>query len=414
MMQKQVLALVLTGSVLTACGHSKQEQDGVMIRVNHQMQVIRDPAQQKALCATTYCEPNYIIHQTMGQRRSSDDSANPAPTATPMVSVSPTASPAVSPTPVARATPTPTATPAVVSNNFNYSRKLMNVESAWSVTQGDPEVVVAVIDSGIDLDHPDLKDSLWTNKKESNGVPGTDNDGNGYKNDVHGYDFFYGKGDPTDETGHGTHCAGIIAAQRDSNGVVGVAPKVKVMALRFIGPDGTGATSDAIDAIYYAIKMGAKVISASWGGEGYSSYLAQAVEDAQKAGVIFVAAAGNDGNDTSRRPFYPGSHEGVISVAASGATDLLSDYSNYGKTSVTIAAPGDDIFSTYLDQGFESLSGSSMAGPQIAGAIALAISKNKSVLPSAVSTALCSTADSAVQDSTKCGRVNVGRLVNSL
>ena len=160
--------------------------------------------------------------------------------------------------------------------------------------------------------------------------------------------------------------------------------------------------------------MGARVISASWGGEEYSSYVAQAVKDAQAAGVIFVAAAGNDGKDTSRKPFYPGSNDGVISVAASDENDNLSSYTNYGKNSVTIAAPGDDIFSTYLEDGFESLSGSSMAGPQVAGAVALAMSKNKSVLPAAVTSALCSTADSAVQDSTKCGRVNIGRLVNAI
>jgi subtilisin family serine protease len=188
------------------------------------------------------------------------------------------------------------------------------------------------------------------------------------------------------------------------------------MPLRFIGPEGQGSTADAIEAIRYATKMGARVISASWGGGGYSSLLDQAVQDAQKAGVIFVAAAGNDGKDITRSPTYPANLNGVIAVAATDSYDQLTYFSNYGASSVMIAAPGDQILSTYVGHGYKTLSGTSMATPQVAGAIALALSKNKSVQSSAIKSALCGSADpirsggSGVQ----CGRINIGRFVKAI
>jgi hypothetical protein len=185
---------------------------------------------------------------------------------------------------------------------MDSAKMLMNTTSAWRVTEGSPEVVVAVIDSGIQIQHPDLRANLWTNAKEAGGAPGKDLDGNGYAHDVHGYDFYAKKGDPEDENGHGTHTAGTVAALKNGLGVIGVAPQVKIMPLRFLGPQGQGSTADAILAVRYAVRMGARIISASWGGPGYSSYLAQAVQEAIEAGVIFVAAAGNDGNDLSRMP----------------------------------------------------------------------------------------------------------------
>jgi subtilisin family serine protease len=388
-----VLVLGSVSLILTACGQSEPQSDGVITTVNHQRVVIRDEAKKKELCAQQYCEPNYLITEAFGR---SHDPA-PVPSPTPKPSVSPTPQPGWDTT-----------------DTYDYSRTKMNLKEAWEVTEGSPEVIVAIIDSGVDLTHPDLKDNLWTNPGELNGKANSDNDGNGYKNDLHGYDFYYGKGDPTDQTGHGTHVAGTIAALKNNLGVVGVAPNVKIMPLRFIGPGGSGSTNDAIDAIYYAIKMGAKVISASWGNSGYSSYLAQAVKDAQDAGVVFVAAAGNQGRNAANSPYYPGSYDGVVSVGASTAKDTLASYSNYSPNAVTIAAPGDQIYSTYLNNGYETLSGTSMAAPQVSGAIALALSKNKSVTPDQVKSVLCQSADPILQNSVKCGRINVGRLVKSL
>jgi len=397
MKQYSALVLISLTSILTACGQSEPQSDGVITTIANQRVVIRDEAQKKEICAKQYCEPNYLITEAFARRH------DPAPTPTPSTGASPAPTGA----------PSTGATPAPTGDTYDYSRTKMNLKEAWEVTEGSPEVVVAIIDSGVDLNHPDLKDNLWTNPGEVNGKANADNDGNGYKNDVHGYDFYYGKGDPTDETGHGTHVAGIIAALKNGFGSIGVAPNVKIMPLRFIGPSGSGSTSDAIDAIDYAIKMGAKVISASWGNSGYSSYLADAVKRAQDAGIIFVAAAGNQGRNTVNSPYYPGSYDGVISVASSNQNDKLSSYSNYG-SNVTIAAPGDQIFSTYLNDGYTTLSGTSMAAPQISGAVALALSKNQSLTPEALKAALCSSADSVLQGSTQCGRVNVGRLVNSL
>jgi len=288
------------------------------------------------------------------------------------------------------------------------------VAGAWSVTQGSPEIVVADIDSGMDMEHPDLKGNLWINPGESDGSPGRDLDGNGYANDVHGYDFYAKKGSPQDENGHGSHTAGTIAALKNGIGVIGVAPKVRIMPLRFLGPQGQGSTADAIEAIRYATRMGARVISASWGGGGFSSLLAQAVADAQKAGVIFVAAAGNEGKDISYQPAYPANLDGVIAIAASTGSDQLAYFSNYGPSVVMIAAPGVNILSTYLGKGYKSLSGTSMATPQVSGAIALALSKNKSLTADQIKAALCNTADPLNSDGTKCGRINVGRFVKSI
>jgi subtilisin family serine protease len=415
MMKFSWVALVTFSFILAACGKAQPESDGVITVINHEKVVIRDQAQQEQVCANQYCEPNYILTEAFGSRRVSDPA--PAPIPIPVPTVRPTATPVVNPTATPIATATPVHEPSTGFNSkdhYDYSRAAMNLQEAWNITEGDPEVIVAVIDSGIDLTHPDLKDNLWTNPAEAKGLAGVDNDGNGYKNDVHGYDFYYSKGDPTDQTGHGTHVAGIIAALKNDLGSVGVAPKVKIMALRFIGPSGTGSTSDAIDAIYYAIRNGAKVISASWGGTGYSSYLAQAIKDAQAAGIVFVAAAGNSSKDTSSTPYYPANYDGVVSVASSGEGDYLASYSNYSSNAVTIAAPGDQIYSTYLKGGYEYLSGTSMAAPQVSGAIALALSKNKSFQPNYLTSALCQSSDAVLTKYTRCGRINIGRLLKNL
>lgn len=361
----------------------------------NQVQVLRTKAEQDALCKVQYCEPNYYLYASFGRRRG-----------LPPVSPRPTPPPAAQP-----AEPDPVNPSQEVMDS---AKVLMNTASAWRVTEGSADVVVAVIDTGMNLNHPDLQSNLWTNPKEVNGTSGQDADGNGYANDVHGYDFYGKKGDPEDENGHGTHTAGTVAALKNGVGVIGVAPNVKIMPLRFLGPQGQGSTADAILAIRYAVKMGARVISASWGGPGYSSYLAQAVQEAVEAGVIFVAAAGNDGADLSRMPTYPASLPGVITVGSSGLGDQLSNFSNYDPNTVLISAPGEQILSTYLKGGYKALSGTSMATPQVSGAIALAISKNKTVTSNQVKAALCNTADSLRSYGVRCGRINIGRFIQAL
>jgi subtilisin family serine protease len=290
----------------------------------------------------------------------------------------------------------------------------MNTLEAWEVTEGAPEIVVADIDSGIDLSHPDLVGNLWVNPKETSSGSGVDHDGNGFPNDVHGFDFYAWKGDPIDENGHGTHTAGTIAASRNDLGVIGVAPRVKIMPLRFLGPQGQGSTYGAIQAIQYAVKMGARVISASWGGDGFSSLLAQAVKDAQDAGVIFVAAAGNDGRDLSRTPSYPASLPDVFTVGSSSLSDRLSTFSNYGPSTVLVSAPGEKIYSTYPGGNYASMSGTSMATPQVSGAVALALSKNKSIPASQIRSVMCSTSDPLSNGGTQCGRINIGRFLKAI
>lgn len=246
---------------------------------------------------------------------------------------------------------------------------------AWQISTGRSDVVVAVIDTGINYNHPDLKENIWTNQAELNGKPGVDDDGNGYIDDIHGYSFEAGKekGDANDDVGHGSHCAGIIGAKgNNGQGIVGVNWDVKIMALKFIGESGEGSSEAAIKAIDYAVKNGAKVINASWGGGDESKALLEAIERANKAGVLFVAAAGNDKSDNDAKPFFPASYpvNNIISVAAVDNQGRLAVFSNYGKKSVHVGAPGLNILSI-TNKDLVSASGTSMAAPFVTGIAAL-------------------------------------------
>jgi subtilisin family serine protease len=233
----------------------------------------------------------------------------------------------------------------------------INAPEASAITQGDKDLVVAVIDDGVDFTHPDLAGRQWTNPGESGGgkeTNGVDDDKNGFVDDVNGWDFHN-----RDKSGHdandyhGTHVSGTIAASANGEGVVGVATNVKIMALKFIGPRG-GATSNAIDAIEYAKKMGAKISNNSWGCGGTGCYN-QALKDAIDAsGVLFVASAGNSGvnNDSSSSVGYPASYDSpnILSVAAVDNGGRIPSFSNYGNTSVDISAPGVSVLSSIPDR----------------------------------------------------------------
>lgn len=248
----------------------------------------------------------------------------------------------------------------------------IDAPEAWEVTRSGPEVVVAVIDTGIDRDHPDLAPNIWRNLGE---IPDNnlDDDGNGYIDDVYGWDFINNDKDPRDDHYHGTHCAGTIGAVGDNGlGVVGVSPHVKLMSLKFLGLYG-GYTSDAIEAVAYATANGARVTSNSWGGGGYTQALKDAIDESAQAGVLFVAAAGNSATDNDLSARYPASYlsPNILSVAATDHQDRLASFSCHGATSVHLAAPGVNIYSTAPGGSYRHLSGTSMATPHVSGAAAL-------------------------------------------
>ncbi|NES64988.1 MAG: S8 family serine peptidase, partial [Okeania sp. SIO2D1] len=254
----------------------------------------------------------------------------------------------------------------------------IDAPEAWDIQTGNNNVVVGVIDSGIDYTHPDLANNIWVNPGEIAGN-GIDDDNNGYVDDVNGYDFAYGDSDPFDGDSHGTHVSGTIAAEgNNSLGVVGVNWDADLMALKFLDDFGFGDTFDAILAIEYATMMGADLTNNSWGGGGFSQGLYDAIAAAGAADSLFVAAAGNSANNNDIFPSYPDSYDldNIISVASTDHNDNLSSFSNYGATSVDLGAPGSNIYSTIPGGGYGFLSGTSMAAPHVSGVAALILAEN--------------------------------------
>lgn len=226
----------------------------------------------------------------------------------------------------------------------------IDAPEAWDIVTGSNTVIVAVIDTGVAINHPDLTANIWVNPGEIAGN-GVDDDGNGLVDDVRGWDFFDNDNDPTDFNSHGTHVAGIIGAVGNNGiGVAGVCWNIKIIPLK-VGGGAAFATDDKIiQSINYAAAKGARIINASWGGYGGSNgdLLYQAIQSAGAAGVLFVAAAGNEANNNDTKPSYPASYnlDCIISVAATDQNDALASFSNYGATSVDVAAPGVNIYST--------------------------------------------------------------------
>jgi thermitase len=264
-----------------------------------------------------------------------------------------------------------------------WSLPKVNAAKAWTYTVGSPAVTVAVIDTGVDWNHEDLKDRIWSNPNEiaKNGI---DDDGNGYIDDVRGWDFHGNDSDPMDETspqnpGHGTHCAGIIAASGPNGiGILGMGPELSIMPIRFLGADGSGDLMAAVKAIDYAVAKGAQIISASWGAavprQGAEPIL-EAIQRAETKGVIFIAAASNDGASNDTTETYPANagFSNVISVAASDSSDKKPTWSNYGRKKVDLASPGAQIHSTLPKNTYGDLSGTSMATPLVSGLVGLLV-----------------------------------------
>src|SRR6267142_4209688 len=252
---------------------------------------------------------------------------------------------------------------------------------AWAVTTGSDKVVVAVLDSGVDYTHSDLAANIWV--RPASVAPYEDNN-LGTIQDFHGYNAIENNADPMDDNGHGTHCAGIIGAEGGNDiGIAGVNWKIQIMPLKFMNAGGFGTTKDAIEAVNYVIDrkkhgVNVRVISASWGSTQKSLALEDVIRKAYEAGILFVAASGNASTDNDRSPHYPSSYNigNVISVAALDRNDQLASFSNYGAKSVHVAAPGKEILSTWLENGFKESSGTSMATPVVAGVAALVLSKN--------------------------------------
>jgi subtilisin family serine protease len=249
---------------------------------------------------------------------------------------------------------------------------------AWAKTTGSEKVVVAVIDSGVDYTHQDLMNNIWVRPPDMDEYA---DDELGTIDDAYGFNAVSDNGDPMDQNGHGTHCAGIIGAEGgNSLGIAGVNWKVDIMPLKFIDASGSGTTKDAIKAINYVIDrkragVNVRIISASWGSTMYSKALEDAIREAGEEGILFIAASGNASADADRSPHYPASYDlpNVISVAALTRQDELSSFSNYGAKTVHIAAPGSEILSTWLGGDFREASGTSMATPEVAGVAALVL-----------------------------------------
>lgn len=273
---------------------------------------------------------------------------------------------------------------------------------AWDVFTGDPNFVVAVIDDGTNNTHPDLAANIWSNPGETAGN-GIDDDGNGRIDDTWGWDFYQGDSSPYG-TGHGSHTAGTVGAVgNNGTGVAGVMWRCKIMALRFLGPNG-GYTSDAISCVQYLTQKQVKVSNNSWGGGGFSQGLYDAIAASRSVGHVFVAAAGNSGVNSDTSPAYPGAYnlDNIINVAATDNNDGRASFSNYGATSVDIGAPGVNILSTYGNTGYSYLNGTSMACPHVAGAAALVYSANPNYTYTQVKNRIMSTARAVSSLSGRC------------
>lgn len=357
-------------------------------------------------------EPNFIYRKTFGSRP-------PAPTPRP------------TPTPTPVPTPTPDdpedALPQILPRDPSFAslwafRNTAQVDStgrrgkagadsditnAWAITQGSKSVVVAIVDSGVDYNHPDLRGNMWS-------LPGQPN--------VHGYNAIKDNFDPMDDDSHGTHVAGTIGALMNNGiGVVGVSPNVSLMAIKFLDASGSGTLANAIKGIDWARQHGARIINNSWGGGGFSQALLEAIQRTRDDNILFVVAAGNTarvGNNNDSNPSYPANYavENIISVAATNNLDQVASFSHYGVRTVHLAAPGENILSTFPNNSYESISGTSMAAPHVSGAAALLLAQDPTLTATQLKQKLLSTVDKLSVLSTKVssgGRLNVYKALRS-
>ena len=253
---------------------------------------------------------------------------------------------------------------------------------AWEVTRGSRDILVGVIDTGVDYTHPDLVDNIWSNPGETGvdadgndkATNGIDDDGNGYIDDHRGWDFFNDDNDPMDGHSHGTHVSGTIGAVGNNGiGVAGVNWEVSIVGLKIFSDAGRTTSEAIIRAIEYGTTLGIDMSNNSWGGGGYSQAIKDAIAEANDAGIFFIAAAGNSRNNNDNRAYYPANYEldNIITVAATDHNDRLASFSSYGAATVEIAAPGVNVYSTTPNGRYGNMSGTSMATPHVTGLMAL-------------------------------------------
>ena len=318
--------------------------------------------------------------------------------------------------------------------NQQYHHKNIKSGEAWDISTGSQETLVAVVDTGIYLEHEDLVDNLWKNPGETgldeNGndkaTNGIDDDNNGYVDDFQGWDFIDGDNIPNDDHGHGTHCAGLVGAVGDNGtGVTGVNWDVSIVGLKIF--NGRGSTTEAaiVEAIEYSTMMGIKISNHSWGGpdsrgDKSTDLVYQALKAGQEEGQLFVFAAGNSSSNSDVRPMVPGAYDldAILNVASTTQSDSMSGFSNYGATTVDIGAPGSAIYSTlkkrFLRKPYGNMSGTSMASPIVAGAAALVNSVYPDMTAAEIKAKLMDTSDKVQSLEGKTvtgGRLNVLRAI---
>ncbi len=267
---------------------------------------------------------------------------------------------------------------------LQWHHNLIHTDQSWNLTKGSSEIVVAVIDNGVDFSHEALKTNAWQNQKEK--LNGLDDDNNGYIDDIHGWNFLRNNNNIGPEgtskgSYHGTHIAGTIAGTNQKMQISGVAPRVKIMALPFLDEKKSGKTSSGIAAIRYAIDNGAQIINLSWGSFNRNNEMLKVLRLAEKKGILVVAASGNYSSNVDTRPFYPAAYS-FVNLISVGALDKNGSWlkgTNYGPNSIHIAAPGENILSTSRLNGYDQRSGSSMAAPIISGLAALLLSYRPSL-----------------------------------
>ncbi len=375
--------------------------------------------QLKKNSSIAYVQPNYILHvyPVSGDADDLEGPENPGPGSVPCWVggiAFPPGCVSDGPTPSERPElkgPPDEVLPLVADPDLSkaYGLSKIGAIEAWNLPSRGSKVIVADIDTGIDYNHEDLAFNIWRNPSPTD------------KNDVVGFDFVHNDGLPFDDNKHGTHTAGTIGAVGDNGiGVSGVSPRVTLMALKFLSGEGSGTTADAIRAIDYAISHGAKILSNSWGGaiDQDNQALYDAIERAKAKDVLFVAAAGNDGSDNDgSMPVYPASfkNNNLIVVAATDQNDHLAAFSNYGKLTTHLAAPGANIYSTVPGSKYAVLSGTSMACPHVAGAAALLWSKHPTWNYQKIKDVLLKTVDPLTDLSHKTvsgGRLNILKALN--
>ena len=280
----------------------------------------------------------------------------------------------------------------------------VDAPEAWDYLTGTRSVLVGVIDTGIDYNHEDLAGNIWSNAAEIAGN-GLDDDGNGYIDDTRGWDFVNEDNNPMDDHWHGTHCSGVLGAVGNNGlGVVGMAWRVRLIPLKFLNSGGTGATSDAVDAVYYATRKRVRLTNNSWAGDSYSAAMEAALDDAAASNILFVAAADNHGADNDVAPNYPSSYPNanVLAVAATDDDDALASFSNYGATRVDLAAPGNAILSCKLGGGYQLRNGTSMATAYVSGLCALLATLDPAASYAEIRDAVLDNADPVPALSGKC------------